>query len=160
MKKPKDKKGRKNKRRGDYVVEIPLGLLPIKQLVSQSATVTRLAANLRPVFYVAGGAEEVGTGGDGEPLLGGGFRLKPLPRFVRVDMPGWWGEEGRRFSDAYNDARKNLGVAQMITEAAELDRLLSRIPPLEEAIFDAIGEEVARRAWRAEAEVTRGGGAA
>ena len=80
--------GRKNRRRGGYVVEVPLDLLPTKQLVSQSLTLTRLAANLRPV-YVAVGAEEAGTGAGGEPLLGGGFRLKPVPRFVRVDMPGW-----------------------------------------------------------------------
>ena len=133
---------RKGKGHGvEYAVDVPL-YLPTELLARQSRTVMALAANLRPVYVVAAGdgLEEVGTGGDGEPLLGGELRARAVPPFVRVGLPGWWGPEGASFAAAWNGARRGLGRGtQIVRDEAAPGSLQARVPRLWEAVLAEIG---------------------
>ncbi|MDP8899634.1 MAG: hypothetical protein M3N33_00480 [Actinomycetota bacterium] len=135
-------RGRKGPGRQGYAVVIPLDQGQL-ELQMQTRSLMNVILEGRAV-YEAGGTE-VGLGGDGEPLLASPL-LKPIPPFVRVDLPDWWGEEGRRFAGLWNGARKSMGArASREARLRAAAFLGSRQRPVLEAATAAIAREVSER---------------
>ncbi len=123
---------------GGYAVDIPADEWFLR-MYRQSTSLIDLILDCRPIFVVEG-CEEVGRGGDGEPVIAGGT-VKRISPFTRVDLSQWWGEAGRAFARRWKQARRSLGFsASEGARLAALEALLKPSVRLKSAIFEELEE--------------------
>ncbi len=86
-----------------YALDVPTEQLMF-EMTGQATTMVDMVLEGRDVYVLEGG-EEVGRGGDSEPVLAGATP-KLISPFCRVDLPEWFGEEGRAVAERWNRARR------------------------------------------------------
>ena len=106
----------------------------------QAQTLINVIFDNRPVLALSGG-EEVGLGGDGEPVVSDcvSERISPL---AQIRLPEWWEAEGRTFEQIWNEIRRTPKLRTSPTgRAAAQQRLL----PASQKLMDEIHARITRR---------------